>query len=392
MNILVCHNFYQQPGGEDRVFADEVELLRRHGHAVEVYSVHNDSITSGSQLTLAGRAVWNRHSHKELSDLVRRNPFDVVHFHNTFPLISPAAYHAAASRGAAVVQTLHNYRLLCANALLFREGKRCESCVGKSIPLAGIAHGCYRGSRCASAASAAVTTIHRAIGTWRNAVDVYIAPTQFAREKFIAGGLPAHKIAVKPNFILDDPGIGLGDGGYALFVGRLSEEKGFRTLLSAWAQLKEKIPLKIAGDGPLHTQIAEARAGGMDIEWVGNQSPEEIHRLMQRAMFLVVPSECFETFGRVAVEALAAGTPVIASSGGALAEIVTDEITGLHFRPDDNCDLAEKITRLIRAPAKRDEMRPAARAAFLARYTAEANYSHLKDIYTSAAGDFRLAA
>jgi glycosyltransferase involved in cell wall biosynthesis len=392
MKILVCHNFYQEPGGEDRVFADEAELLRRHGHDVQCYSAHNASIGSGNRLALAGRAVWNRQTHRELSELVRRHQSDIVHFHNTFPLISPAAYHAAASQGAAVVQTLHNYRLLCANAVFFRDGKRCESCLGKTVAWAGVAHGCYRGSRCATAASAAVTSIHRAIGTWRNAVHAYIAPTHFAREKFVAGGLPEQKIVVKPNFILDDPGVGPGDGGYALFVGRLSAEKGFPTLLAAYRQLQTKIPLKIAGDGPMRPEIAQAQASGMNIEWLGKLTPREIDQLMQRAMFLVVPSECYETFGRVAIEALAVGTPVIASSGGALSEIIADEITGLHFRGDNATDLAAKIGRLTDDVHVRTKMRCAARAAFLAQYTANENYSKLQTVYAAVANQNRLAA
>src|SRR5205814_1104988 len=161
----------------------------------------------------------------------------VAHFHNTFPLISPAAYYAARAEGVGVVQTLHNFRLLCPNALFFRDGKVCEDCLGRPVAWPGVVHGCYRGSRAASAATAVMTAAHRALGTWRTAVDVYVALTEFSRQKFIAGGLPAEKIAVKANFVYPDPGPGAGAGGYAVFVGRLSAEKGVETLLAAWRPL-----------------------------------------------------------------------------------------------------------------------------------------------------------
>src|SRR5262245_40071540 len=171
MRILLVHNFYQQAGGEDQVFADETKLLRDHGDAVEQFTVHNDAVQQMGRLALARRTVWNKDSYRALRDAVRAHHAEIVHFHNTFPLISPAGYKAAHDEGAAVVQTLHNYRLMCPTATFYRDGGVCEDCLGRSIPWPGIAHACYRDSRSASAVVAAMLTVHRARGTWQHAVD-----------------------------------------------------------------------------------------------------------------------------------------------------------------------------------------------------------------------------
>src|SRR5437773_765730 len=229
MKILVVHNYYKQAGGEDQCVAAEVEMLQAHGHEVTQYVLHNDAIDRMSRLEVATRTIWSRRAYREIRELIHSHRPEIAHFNNTFPLISPAAYYAARAEKVGVVQTLHNFRLLCPNALFFRAGRVCEDCLGKSIPWPGVVHKCYRGSRAASATTAAMLAVHRMLGTWREAVDTYIALTDFGRQKFIEGGLPPEKIAVKPNFVHPDPGPGAGTGGYAIFVGRLSEEKGLQT-------------------------------------------------------------------------------------------------------------------------------------------------------------------
>ena len=384
MKILAVHNRYQRPGGEDQVFVDETALLEARNHRVLRYEVHNDQVERVNRLTLAKDTVWSTSAYRELGALIRRERPDVVHFHNTLPLVSPAGYYAARAEGVPVIQTLHNYRLLCPVALFFRDGRVCEDCMGKAVPWPGVVHGCYRGSRAASGVIATMLTVHRALRTWTEMVDVYVALTEFARNKFIEGGLPAGKIVVKPNFVAPDPGQGQGGGGYALFVGRLAPEKGTGTMLAAWDRLGTRIPLKIVGDGPLRDRVVEAAARQSNVEWLGHRPVEEVHALMGKADMLVFPSQWYETFGRVAAEAFAAGTPVIAANIGAVAELVEHGRTGLKFRPGDPEDLVTQVEWALSHPAELRRMREEVRAEFEAKYTAERNYRTLMEIYEAA--------
>lgn len=224
-------------------------------------------------------------------------------------------------------------------------------------------------------------TTHRLLGTWTKAVDLYITLTEFARQKFIEGGLPGEKIVVKPNFVHPDPGIGSGSGGYALYVGRLSVEKGLDTLLAAWEHLNAPIPLKIIGDGPLADQVAAAAARMPKVEWLGRRPMSEVYDLMGEAMFLIFPSKWYETFGRVAVEAFAKGTPVIAANIGAIAELVDQPRTGLLFQAGNAQDLAAKVEAILLDPKVLFEMRQSARSEYEAKYTAAENYRRLMQIY-----------
>ncbi|MBE3550736.1 MAG: glycosyltransferase [Brockia lithotrophica] len=379
MRFLVIHNYYQQPGGEDHVFAAEVSLLRQRGHAVEELIFHNKDLENLSSLRQAQITFWNFAVYRRIRETIRLHNPDIAHVHNTFPLASPAVFHALKAEGVPVVMTLHNYRLFCVNGLFFRKGEVCEACLGK-LPWRGVVHGCYRDSRLASAVVAGMLTLHRAIGTW-DLVDRFIALTDFARKKFIEGGIPPEKIVVKPNFVYPDPGPGEGRGGYALFVGRLSPEKGIQTLLEAWEALDGRIPLKIVGDGPLAEEVSKASQKIRGVEWLGRKPLEEVYALMGEAMFLVFPSEWYETFGRVAIEVFAKGTPVIASDIGAAGEIISHGRTGLHFRPGDPEDLAAKVEWLLCRPRELERMRREARAEYEAKYTAEKNYEQLMAIY-----------
>ena len=384
MRILAVHNRYQRPGGEDQVFVDETALLETRNHRVLRYEVHNDQVKQVNRLTLAKDTVWNASAYRELGALIRRERPDVVHFHNTLPLVSPAGYYAARAEGVPVIQTLHNYRLLCPVALFFRDGRVCEDCMGKAVPWPGVVHRCYRGSPTASGVIATMLTVHRALRTWTEMVDVYVALTEFARSKFIEGGLPAGKIVVKPNFVAPDPGRGQGGGGYALFVGRLAPEKGTGTMLAAWDRLGTRIPLKIVGDGPLRDLVVEAAARQSNVEWLGHRPVADIHALMGKADMLVFPSQWYETFGRVAAESFAAGTPVIAANIGAVAELVEHGRTGLKFRPGDAEDLVTQVEWALSHPAELRSMREEVRAEFEAKYTAERNYLALMEIYEAA--------
>lgn len=384
--MLFLHNHYRQPGGEDQVFAAEGELLEARGHRVSRYVMHNDRAAKMSRAGLLRTTIWNGAVYRELRALIRRERPQVAHFHNTFPLISPAAYYAARAEGVPVVQTLHNYRLLCTNALFFREGRVCEDCLGRKATWPGVAHACYRESRTSSAAVAAMLASHRAAGTWSRAVDMYVALTGFARQKFVQGGLPAEKIATKPNFIEPDPGTGDGRGGYALFVGRLSREKGVETMLAAWERLRTRVPLKIVGDGPLAARVAEAAGRFREVAWLGRQPKDRVLDLMKEARALIFPSVWYEGFPMVIAEAYAVGLPVVASDLGSMSSLIDHGRTGLRFRPGDPEDLAVQIERISKRPEELAWMRREARAEFEANYTAERNYEMLLEIYQAAAG------
>ena len=384
MKILIAHNYYQQAGGEDHCVTAEVAMLQDNGHEVIRYSLHNDAIESMGRLQIGLRTIWSRTGYHDIRETIRARRPDVVHFNNTFPLISPAAYYAARAEGVPVVQTLHNFRLLCPNALFFRDGKVCEDCLGKSIPWPGVVHKCYRGSRAASATVAAMVTTHRAIGTWRNAVDAYITLTEFGRKKFIEGGLPAAKLVVKPNFVYPDPGPGAGKGGYAIYVGRLSEEKGVETLLTAWKTLGATVPLTIVGGGPLADLVARAATPGSGIESLGSRPLDEVYRLIGEASVLVLPSQCYENFPRVVIEAYAKGTPVIASDLGAMAHVVDHGRTGRRFVPGDPTDLICQVRGLLADAPELDRMRQTVRREYEQHYTAQTNYRTLMAIYEGA--------
>ncbi len=386
MKLVVCHNYYQQRGGEGHVFADEVSLLESRGNQVLPFEVHNDSIRGRSKLGVARDTVWNRQMAVKLGDLVRRERVQVVHFHNTFPLISPAAYYAVRRAGAAVVQTLHNFRLICPGATLLRNGKPCEKCVGKQVPWPAVRHACYRQSRAGTAVVASMLLAHHLGGTYGRAVDVYIAMSEFARQRFIAGGLPAEKIVLKPNFVRPDPGPGTGRGGYVLYVGRLSAEKGIDVLLEAWSRLPGQTRLVVVGDGPLSGRVRQAAASDRRIEPLGWQPLEEVYRIMGEASCMVIPSIWYEGFPKTLVESSAKGTPVIASDLGGMAELIADGQTGLHFRPGDADDLAAKVRQLLAEPSKLRRLRQAARRQYQRHYSAEANYECLMAIYERALG------
>ncbi len=385
MRVLLAHNYYQQPGGEDTEFAAEKNLLRQRGHEVVEFTRRNAEIHRIGRLRAAVSALWSRDSRRALRRMLREVRPDVVHFHNTFLLISPAAYYVCQEEGIPVVQTLQNYRLLCPGAAFLRDGQVCEDCVGKTVPWPGMFYGCWRDSRAQTSVVAAMLAFHRWLGTWQKQVDVYVALTEFARQKFIEGGLPAEKIVIKPNFIYPDPGPGDSSGNYGLFVGRISREKGINTLIRAWRKLRG-IPLKVVGDGPLMGEIQRAWQEGSfeELEILGWRSHDEVLALMREARFLVFPSEWYEGFPLTIAEAFACGLPVIASRLGAMVEIVEDGRTGLHFEPRNPDDLAVKVGWAWTHLDKMKMMGLEARREYEQKYSAEQNYRKLIEIYQTA--------
>jgi len=388
LKILSIHNRYQQHGGEDVVMQSERQLMVSFGHRVVEYVRNNEEIRNyglRDTVTLGPRTVWAWDSYREVKRRLKTEQPDLAHFHNTLPLISPAAYYACREAGVPVVQTLHNYRLVCPAATFFRHGQVCEECMEHTL-WRGVRYGCYRKSRPATAAVALMLALHRWRKTWTQQVDAYIALTQFARRKFVAAGLPAEKIAVKPNFLDPDPGPRNGDGEYALFVGKVQDEKGAGLLVDAWRRLPKKIPLRVIGDGVQRGELEAkvSRQGVSSISFEGHQGRGRVLEAMKGARFLIFPSKWYEGFPVTIVEALACGLPIVGSRLGAIQEIVDEGRTGLHFRPGDSLDLAEKVDWAWAHPERMKEMSRQARAEFEAKYTRERNYELLMEIYERA--------
>ncbi len=384
MKIIVAHNRYQLGGGEDAVVRDEVALLRRYGHSVHLMEQDNDAINGLSGKMMAAASVfYSSSSRARMKQAIGDFHPDLVHVHNWFPMLSPSVFMEADRSGIPTVQTLHNFRMLCANALLYRNGAICTDCLGKSLPLDGVVHGCYRGSRTGSAVVTAAYGLHRLLRTW-DCVDLFIAVSDFEREILIRGGLPAEKVVVKPHFIGSDALHADGNPeDAALFVGRLSPEKGIGMLLAAWNSRRIPLRLRIIGDGPLADEVRSSAARNSAIEYLGALPPDAVYRAMAKARFLVFPSDCFETFGRTIVEAFSQGTPVLAADLGGVPELVEEGVTGYRFAAGDAEALAAG-TRRFPASGDYQRMRQRCRDLFLGKFTAEINHNLQMEIYAKA--------
>jgi len=384
MKVMLCHNYYQQRGGEDQSFEDEADLLEAYGHEVIRHTVHNDALSGTSRWKMGLNTFWNPATKRDTLDLLKGTRPDVVHCTNLFPQFSPSIYYAAEEAAVPVVQALRNYRLMCPAYNFLRAGKVCELCATRSFAWPAVAHACYRGSRTASAVVAGSFTLHRLLGTWKDKVAVYFTLTEFARQKFVAGGLPAECICVKENFVAPDTGAADGGGGYAVFVGRLTQEKGVAAMLQGWQTVKRPLALKIIGDGPLADRVRQAAQADPRITWLGPQPLEEVFRVVGDAEFLICPSIWYETFGRVIAEAFSKGTPVIASDLGAMAELVQPGVNGLLFEPGNAEAIGAAAEAMMADVQRLRRMREAARAAYDAKFTAEQNYHRLINIYRRA--------
>ena len=376
--VLIVHNTYQNRGGEDAVVEDEARLLGDQGHAVKIYFRNNNDVNGEPRLALAQQTLWSTRTVQEIAKLIGEFRPDVIHAHNTFPLISPSLYWAADHAGIPLVQTLHNFRLLCPQAMFLRDGRVCEDCLGH-LPWRGAIRGCYRDSVMQTSVLAGMLALHRTIGTYARKISRFIVLTEFSRNKFIKGGLPKQKIAVKPNFVdMSPPKEGKSRDGF-LFVGRLSPEKGIAILAAAMEQLPVA-SLTSIGVGPDGFRLADLT----NVKDLGTQNQERVQAAMGRALCMVLPSLCYENFPRTLVEAFACGLPVIASRLGAFAELVEDFGTGLLFDPGNASDLATKLRWAIVHPEEMRIMGINARRQYEAKYTPEINYQQLVAVYREA--------
>jgi glycosyltransferase involved in cell wall biosynthesis len=359
-----------------------MELLRSAGHRVVPYIRDNSEIAGYGALRKASLMVsttWSRNSYANLRALIQKERPDIAHCHNFLPLVSPAAYDACRSAGVPVVQSLHNYRLFCPAGTLFTANRRCEQCT-RSLAKATYRR-CYRNSRAETAVVSLMLGAHWLRGTWSRGVDAYIAPSVFCRDYFVAGGLPAKKVHLKPNFLAHDPGPRTERGDYALFLGRLCPEKGVLEMIEAWKQLPQ-VKLLVAGDGPLYDQAqhAASRTGG-HVKLLGQLTAEQALARIKGACFLVFPSRWYEPFGMGLLEAAACGVPAIATRIGAIPELVHHGQTGLLFDPENFNELVERAGWAWAHPEEMEEMGTAARQMYLQRFTAEKNYEVLMDVY-----------
>jgi glycosyltransferase involved in cell wall biosynthesis len=380
MRILFAHNSYQQRGGEDAVVDDEILLLRSCGHTVELYSRDNHDISVTNMFVAARDTLWSSRTKREIQQTISGFRPDVIHVHNTFPLISPSLYWAAAEQRVPVVQTLHNFRLLCPQAMLLRDGKVCEDCVGR-VPWRGVSRRCYRGSLPQSTVLASMLILHRGLGTYASKVARYIALNDFCRDVFVRGGLPADRIRVKPNFVVD-PGAETLPRSGLLYVGRLSAEKGIATLAHALAATPGQ-SCEVVGTGDDAPLLADLP----NVTMAGWQNSAFINNRMKSSLALVMPSLWYENFPRTLVEAFACGLPVIASRLGAMAALIRDGETGLLFHPGDAGDLAAKLGWAQAHPAEMRAMGATARGEYEAKYTPHHNQELLLQIYAEAASE-----
>lgn len=384
MKILLIHNYYQQTGGEDVVVHSEKKLLQSFGHQVFLTKFDNQDIDSTiSKVKNAFSLPFSNSSKNIIIKDIKKFCPDIVHVHNFFPQITPSVYDACLKTGVPVVQTLHNFRTICASATFMRKHKVCEKCLTSS-PYWAAFHRCYRNSFAGSLAVARMISYHNREMTWKKKINHFIALTNFGKEKFKEAHFAEHKISVKPNFIevfsdsqtFSHPK----RERTALFVGRLSHEKGINTLIKAWEKIDFR--LEIAGDGPLFEDYKKFES--KTIKFLGQISKKKVQEKMKASSFLIMPSIWYETFGLVIIEAFANGLPVIASKMGSMEEIIENGKTGLLFEPGNPIDLANKINELISSPKLIKQMSLNAHNEYIEKYTPKQNYAMLMKIYKNA--------
>jgi glycosyltransferase involved in cell wall biosynthesis len=385
MKVLIVHNRYQQKGGEDTVVAAEEWLLRSHGHQVELLQADNDHIQNAFASGLAAvQSIYSLSGKRRMHEALRRHRPDLVHVHNFFPTLSPSIFIACSEAEVPVVHTLHNYRIQCAANSLYRAGQVCEECVSARSFFPGIRHACYRSSRVGSAVVGFTMALHDQIGTWSSRVSAYIALTKFAAEKLGRFRIPPEKIFVKPNFVVDR-GIGEGDGAYALFVGRLTPEKGLQTLIDADAAGALCMDVVVLGDGPMRSTLEQtASRAGSRLKVMGFVGQDEAAAWMKGAKALLMTSLWYEGDPMVVIEAFSMGLPLIAANIGNTAATVLSETAGLVYTPGDHIGLSAALQKFTDHPATVRQMRQNARNYYLTAHTPETNYERLMEIYAQA--------
>ncbi len=385
MRVLLVHGAYQQFGGEDAVVRAEGELLERHGDEVLLYSRHNDETKTFNTFQKAAffpQAVYSWKSSGEIADVVHSFRPDVAFVHNVYPLLSPSIYHKLHALGVPAVQVLHNFRPFCPNGLYYTQGQICEACRGGNY-LNAVRKRCYKDSYTLSGLYALTLGSNRLAGMI-DKVAGFICLTEFFKIKMLEAGVPDSKLFVRPNFVYAPPLSEVSDAGkYAIYMGRLSPEKGCWTLIHAFEQLPQ-VPLKILGTGPLEQELKDyvSQKGIGNIQFLGFRSGDEKWQLLRNSLCLVVPSEWYENFPVTVLEGFMAAKPVIAARMGGLPYIVEDGQSGLLFDSGKVDQLAKQIQRMADDPAGAVRMGARARDLSETKYGPEQGYSNLMNIFS----------
>ncbi len=377
--VLIVHNYYQIPGGEDTVVANEKRLLERHGHEVILYSRNNSELNGMSlvqKLSLPFTTIFNIRTYKDIKRIIKDHKIDIVHVHNTLSLISPSVYYAALSYKVPIVQTVHNFRLLCPGATFYRDGHICEECIVSGLKCA-IKYSCYRGSRLQTLACVISTKIHRMTGIYGKLH--YICLTEFNKEKLLSlRQIHPGRVFVKPNFV-EEIGEFIPEEKRAdqfIFAGRLDMLKGIDILFKAWKRMGSGASkLIVCGVGPMENWCKEFVANNaVNIELKGLVSNIEARKLIANSKALILPTQWYEGFPMSIVEAFAVGTPVICSDLGNVGSSVVEGVTGCKFK-------ANSIEELVKAVGRCSELCTNTLDEYKKKYTEGKNYEKLIEIY-----------
>lgn len=388
MRILLVHNRYRSaaPSGENRVVDQEGEALEALGHQVMRFGRSSDEIDRWSlakKASLPVRTIWSRETSRDLTEVLREHRPEVVHVHNTFPLLSAAVLYACRDARVPLVATLHNYRLACANGAFFRQGSVCHDCAN-GLPVPALRHGCYRESRAATAPVALAMSVHRR--AWRSLVSAYIFISASQRDLLRDVGLGPDRVFVRHNLIPSRIRPQATRTPTVVYAGRLDEAKGVRLLMAGWDRYRKQagepgLKLVIAGGGPLGDEVTAWASDRPSVELKGIVSSDRCAELLSQARAVLLPSAWEETFGLVAVEAMAAGTPPIAAGHGSFTELIASGVDGVLFSPGDPAALGLAIADVERNPEQYEGLGDQARKTYEERFDPQRSVAELLEIY-----------
>jgi glycosyltransferase involved in cell wall biosynthesis len=388
MRILLVHNRYRSgaPSGENRVVDQESKALAALGHEVIPFGRSSDEIGQWSlakKASLPARTVWSRETHRELKAALREHEPEVVHVHNTFPLLSDAVLYACRDARVPVVATVHNYRLACSNGSFFRDGAVCHDC-NRGLTVRAVVHGCYRDSPAATAPLTLAKRVHRQ--AWESLISAYVFISKSQRDLHAELGFPSNRVFVRYNLIPRQGRLQAARTPTVVYAGRLHEAKGARLLMAGWDCYIGKsgepgLKLVIAGGGPLEDEMAAWASVRPSVEMTGTVSSDRCAELIARARAVVVPSVWEEPFGLVAVEAMAAGVPPIAAGHGSFPELITPGVDGVLFTPGDPDALALAIADVERNPGQYETYGDQARKTYEQRFDPQRSVEELLEIY-----------